>query len=467
MHRLLPSPTRCAALLAFAGALLVAGCDNSPSSVSDFEIQPALTTPSSLNLVVAGEDGASVDFTVQYQGLDEHPQLEASSGAVALERLSQTGTPSEGQQEWRATYTEAVDGVAEATITVRAPSGSEQVERQIGLTAAGINIQTDFRSTLATVADYEDEQRDSTATGGATIATTNAVAPQSNGLTALEVDAPASGGVTITREASAPNSDRFTFLLRPDPSVRFTLTLSFTEISGGSEVTRTFEVPVSAGEQWRKYSIPFEQIGEGLDPVAERAGGDGPFLRLDLTADANVSFAVDQLSFGTDGQALAEIDDFERTTLAYGPPFCPPTFSDSSAVAELSDGPTSRRVHGTPGCFGYNYQVDSGPALFLDATESGSLSFLASGSAEDSLEVFVETDGGAGGFGGGSSVTVALPEGGSWEQVSIPLTELGDDVSALRSAGITNVGFTAVGGEPDFLIDGVRLLASDSDGADE
>lgn len=446
---------------------VLAGCDQSPSSVEDIEIQPALEVPSGLTVIVAGSEGGSSEFELQYQGLDSPPELTASSNALVFERVSESGTPENGSQRWRARYTEVVDGVVEETITVRVVSDGREIVREIPVTVAAISISTDFNSQLAVVADYEDAQRVISAAGGTSTEVVEAAAANSNGARALRVDAGATEAVTIERQANAPGSDRFTFLVKPDPDSDFTLTLAFTEETGEGEVTREIEVPVSAGEQWRKYGIPFDQIGDGLNPVAQRAGGNGPFLRLEMTTDADVTYHVDELVFGTEARNRVEITDFEETTNAYGT-FSDIALSDTSAVADMSDGPTARSFSYTTGgnFFGYNYDL-----LRFDATEGSKLSLLVGDVARPfNLYVFVETvdEGGrAGGFSYDHGVEVPIGAGAGWQQIEVPLEDLGDDLSALSQPGVVNVGFEVrrpsgdTTTEPiEFLLDDIKLQAS-------
>jgi hypothetical protein len=73
----------------------------------------------------------------------------------------------------------------------------------------------------------------------------------------------------------------------------------------------------------------------------------------------------------------------------------------------------------------------------------------------DSLNVFIETPGGEGGY-DNSGTTVGLPVG-EWGTVTVPLSDLGDDVGTLAQPGIRNVGFTATGDQPDILIDDIVI----------
>jgi hypothetical protein len=132
-------------------------------------------------------------------------------------------------------------------------------------------------------------------------------------------------------------------------------------------------------------------------------------------------------------------------------------------VATSSDGFTSRSIKGE-GCFGYNYGGGLGPPtnVFLDVDGSDVVSFKANASPGDSLTVFVETGGGAGGYSTDNSKTVALPSG-SWGTVEVPLSMLGENPNALQNTGIRNFGFTAVGEEPDILIDDIKIKAPSGD----
>jgi hypothetical protein len=118
-------------------------------------------------------------------------------------------------------------------------------------------------------------------------------------------------------------------------------------------------------------------------------------------------------------------------------------------LASTADGFTAQTVEGG-GCFGYNYD------LSLEVEGADVVSFRANASAGDSLQVFLETPNGEGGF--GDAVTVALPDG-EWGQVEIPISDLGDSPGALDDPGLSNVGFTAAGDNPDFAIDDIKIMA--------
>jgi hypothetical protein len=257
--------------------------------------------------------------------------------------------------------------------------------------------------------------------------------------------------VTINRWLSAPDADLFSFLIRPAGS-SFNLTVTLTEEAGSETQSYELELPIPAGGGWLKIGVPFEFF-EGLNPVAERAGGNGPLTSISFSADSDVTYAVDELIFGTEGVGgRAEFHDFERTTLAYGPPFCTGNtygFSmGADSISAASDGLTSRRISGST-CFGYNYN------LYVDVDGNDVVFFRAKGSTEtagpDQVEVFLETNG-DGGFGG--TVSRTAPEG-EWETFEIPISDLGDDPSVLLDPGISNVGFNANG---TFLLDDVKII---------
>jgi len=445
------------AIIALFGASLT-GCDESPTSVEDFDIQPNVSvSTSSLSLVLSGAQ-STVSFEVNYQGLSTHPTAEGT-GVLSLTKAEENGSPSNGSQTWSVGADGSVSGIVEETVVVRSPTGGDEIVDSLSVRVAPFVVTSDFSTGFATIADYEDSQRDSSATGGTTFEIVEDVATGSNGVRAMRVNASGSGAVTFERRASAPNADRFTFLVKPSPDTDFTLTLTFTEEANGGEVEHQIQVPVNAGTEWLKYGIAFSQIGADFNPVAARAGGNGPLLRVSLSADQAVTYHVDQLMLADETSAQLEIEDFERTSLAYGPPFCPPTFGASDDVAEQSDGFTARSVQGT-GCFGYNYS-STGADLFLDVSGRDVVSFLANASPGDSIFVFVETpegaDGRPGGFTFDNGIQVGLPAPGSWGRVEIPIDSLGDNPAALQSAGISNVGFEARGDDPDFLIDDVKI----------
>jgi hypothetical protein len=411
--------------------------------VQDFDVQPNMETPSSgLSLVLAQ---GSASFDINYQGLDAHPEAQGS-GALAVSKSTESGTPRDGSQQWTLTYEESPDGVVQESVFITGNRGGEEIRDTVSVTVSRFVVTNSFSADFATIADFEDEQRDSTALGGASMQITSNVATNSNGNSALEITDTPSGSVRFDRRASAPNTNRFSFLVYSDES--FDLTFTFTEETGGGEATHEVTVPVEGSGEWTQYGVAFSQISEDFNPVASRAGGNGPLVSIEASANSNVTYRLDELFLAEGEEARVEIMDFERTGLAYGPPFCPPSFQKTNNVGGMTDGFTAQTVSGE-GCFGYNY------SLSLEVEGSDVVSFRANGSSGDSLQVFVEADG-AGGF--GSSVTVPLPVD-EWGQVQVPLSELGNDMGSLSDPGVTNVGFTAVGDSPDFAIDDIKIMA--------
>jgi len=445
MHRTATLSLRFLTALVLCVALI--GCEDSPTSVQDFDVQPDMDLPtSSLSLVLAQ---GSTSFEISYQGLDAHPEAQGS-GALSARKASESGSSREGTQRWTLTYGDTPDGVVQESVVITGNSEGRQISDTLSVTVSRFIVTNSFSADFAAIADFEDEQRDSTALGGATISLTSSnVAANSNGNNALEVSDTPSGAVRIDRRASAPNANRFSFLAYSDQE--FDLTFTFTEETGGGEATHEVTVPIQGGGEWTQYGVAFSQIGEDFNPVAERAGGNGPLVSVEASANSNVSYVLDELFFSEGDEARIEIMDFERTGLAYGPPFCPPSFQKTSSnLATAADGFTAQTVEGG-GCFGYNYD------LSLEVEGSDVLSFWANGTAGDSLQVFLEANG-EGGFGTGSAVTVGLPEG-EWGRVQVPISELGDSPGALADPGVSNVGFTAAGNEPDFAIDDIKIMA--------
>jgi hypothetical protein len=267
-----------------------------------------------------------------------------------------------------------------------------------------------------------------------------------------------SGSVTIQREMNLPSSDAFAFLIKP-ASQAFNLTLTFTEMAGGSEVSHEFQIPVNPGTGWLKLGIPFGEISQDFSPVNTRSGGNGKLVSITMTADRPVSFGVDQMLFGTisEGEFFgrAEFHDFERSTNAYGPPFCGGVYGFSDNVAPGSDGYSARTVTENASCFGYNYGGGLGPPAlaFVDVDANDVLSFYGKGIGEEtSVSPYIETSDGAGGFGGGVSKTLPAD---TWQKFEIPLDDLGSDPSALLDLGFRNVGF---GGCSNCAIDDVKIV---------
>lgn len=413
------------------------GCDNSPTSVEDFDIQPALESPTSLSLVLTE---GTADLSLTYQGMDDHPTVE-TTGNLQAESADETGSPQNGEQRWTLTYDGDVQGAITEQAIVQASAEGRTITDTVAVTVSRFLIQNEFSPTFASVADYEE--RTLTTSGGTTAERTDAVvAENTTGNEALEVSG--SGSATLERTTSVPSADRFTFLLRPDESTDFTLTFSFTEETGDGTMTHDVDVEVSSGTEWVKYSMTLDQISADFNPVASRAGGNGALQSISMSTDQDVTYYVDQLTFASENQAVAEVHDFEETTLEYN---CP-ELSSSQDVADVSDGVRARSVEGG-GCFGYNYDL-----LFVDAEAGDVLSFWAKSAEEQTRLVFVETSEGAGGYTFDNGVDVTIPGGNEWTKVEVPVETLGDDPSALQNSGISNVGFD--NGEA-LLIDQIRF----------
>ena len=456
-------------LLAALGVVLV-GCDSSPSSVEDFEIQPDLRVTTGSSVTFFNGQSPSPTMRVQYQGLTSLPEAEGT-GALSVEVVEENGSPENGNRRWRLSYTGTISGdFVEESVAVRASTADGEVVDSVSVRVNNpVSSTADFAPSLAVVADYEDEQRSTVADGGVAIDTTREdVSPNSNGLAALRVTSGGSGSVTINRQASLPGSEVFTFLLKPDPSTDFTLTLGFTEDTGGSTATREVDVPVPSGSEWRKYTIAVGQLFADFDPVATRAGGNGLLQSVSLSTDQSATFVVDELFFGTTDAPQVEIADFESTTLAYGS-FSAIEFANVGTVGPQADGPTGRSMSWTQGgnFFGYNYE-----RLRVDASAADVVSVrLGEVSKAFNLYVFVETvdDGGrVGGYSFDNGNEVPIEAGADFRTIEVPLTQLGNDPSALFDPGIVNVGFEIRRPSSDdttdpieVIVDDIKLKASD------
>jgi hypothetical protein len=428
-------------------ALAFLGCDNSPTSVQDFDVQPKLETPPSVGLVLA--EGAA-SFSIQYQGLDQHPQA-TSTGALSVSKANETGDPRRGEQEWTLTYGESIDGVVSENVILQSSAAGEQVTDTVSVTISRFIISSNFQNQTAMVADFEN--RSVSGSGGTTVEydSTN-VSDNTSGVASLQVQSSASGTATIERRTSAPGATRFSFLVLPGSNTDFDITLTFTDSTGGGTATHSVDVPVQAGNQWVKYEIALDQISSDFNPVATRAGGDGPMTSVEMSTDQDVTFNVDELRFATEDAVVAGVHDFEETSFEYS--FGGVSFDTSPNVAETSDGFTSRVINGSGGGFGYNY-VD----LKANLSESGVLSLRVNADSGDELYIFLETNGGEGGFAYGEGNTYSLPTDG-WQTLEIPITDFGNNPSAIQNAALSNVGFEVTQGDDGspLLIDDIRLV---------
>lgn len=425
-------------LLTFLGVGLV-GCDESPTSVNDFDIQPRLETPGSLSLVLTE---GSVDLSLNYQGLDEHPSVETTGGLQA-ENLEETGSPEDGGKRWALSYDGEVEGSITEQAIVQATGEGRSITDTVNVTVSPYLIQSDFSPTFASVADFEE--RTLTTSNGATASfDSTVVSDNSAGVASLRIESPASGTATIERTTSVPNANRFSFLIRPDQNNDFTLTFTFTEEANGSTTTHDLDVLIRSGNEWSKYVIALDQISSDFNPVAARAGGNGALQSISMTSDSDVTYYVDEVGFANESQMLAEVHDFDQTTLEYN---CPP-LDTSQDVAEESTGSVSRDVTAS-GCFGYNYGL-----LFADVEAGDVLSFWAKSEEQQSRLVFVETPNGDGGYTFDNGRNVTIPGGNEWTKVEVPVETLGDNPAALLSSGIQNIGFDS---GQQLLIDDIRF----------
>lgn len=449
-------------LLLVLAALAFAACDSGPTSVEDFDIQPAITVSTTSLTFTAGQTPAAT-FTVRYQGLDAAPEATAAAG-VDFELVEETGSPQSGSRTWAVSYSGDVPsaGSVEELVTIRSVSGGREILDEVRLQVnSPVSITETFQSRLAVVEDYEGEVRQLLATGGTTTqVVTDVVASNSSGLRALRVDASGSGSVVFARPVNAPGQGVFSFLLRSDDA--FTLTVAFADQAGAEVETFTVDVPVEGGGVWRRYTIAATQLFDGFNPVAVRSGGDGPLQNVSFSASAAATYYLDDIAFGTSDGPTIEVEDFESTNNAYN---CGLAQSDTDGVAAGADGITGRRFTYTEGgnCFGYNFQSD-GPALFLDAGSNAALRLtIGNVSRAFNLYVFVETGGGAYAYGTGEVVSIAA--GGAFRTVTVPLADLGGSLGALKSPGITNVGFEVRRPDGDsttepisFTLDDVKLV---------
>lgn len=435
-------------LAAFVGVALT-GCDESPTSVQDFDIQPDLSSPTSLGIVLIGGNNAA-EFEVSYQGLDGAPSAEGS-GDLSVESTSSTGSPEGGgSTTFSAQYSGTPSGIVREQVLVRANGGGQEIVDSLTVTIAPFAVTTNFEPTYATIEDFDERSYSATGSATTTIVESEGVnLTRSTGISTMEISDPGdASSVVFNRQASAPNSDRFSILLRPDASTDFNLTFTFTAETSSGQQSYEYTLPVESGDQWQQFGIGFSQIGADFNPVAQRAGGNGPLVSVELSADENVTYYVDELLLATETSGQAEIEDFESPTNPYS---CI-SQSDASDVADDSPGFTSRELDGA-GCFGYNYN-----GLKVNLTASDFLVFRVSGASDgDLLYTFIESSDDSGGYNFNGGIDVELPAGDDWQTVRVPLGDLGENPAVLFNVGMRNVGFETRGDSPNILIDDIRF----------
>ncbi len=448
-------------LVLMLASITLTGCDETPGTVNDIAIQPDLSFPSSIAVIILDDGTGQTEFTLEYQGLDEPPSLESSNADLVLERLSQSGTPETGEQRWRASYNQVPDDILDETLTLSTTANGQSLTRSIAALIAEIQITTDFTPSFANVIDYEDEVRSIETAGGATAEIVENASPNSSGINSLQFDAVSGGSVTISNETNGVGADRLTFLVFPDAGSTVPLEIRVVERVDGGQEARTLTIPITPGSEWRKYGIEFDKFSEVIDPVSSASGGSGSLLSVQFTSGGTGTVFLDEIALGTETENVAEIHNFDSTSNAYGS-FSDIEFGTSNNVADVADGITSRTLSYTTGgnFFGYNYNT-----LRADLTVSDVLSLNVGEVSRDFvLFAFVESQDDSGGytFNGGVEVDISASDG--WEQVTIPLSQLGSDPSVLLNPGMRNVGFEvrrAPGDEStepiEFLLDDIQL----------
>lgn len=460
--RIFSAPLITFTALVFLGGILT-GCDDNPVSVEDYPIQGNMEAPLEATVNPATTD--TVEVT--YQGLEQHPKAELPSN-INASLLSQDGSPSEGSTRWEISLAgELSQLVSQEPLVVKGNTGDREVADTITVTTTAISVSSTFSSSFIAIADLEDDARTLSTSGGTSAEIINSDDPAgsappntpsgSNGVRYLEATGSADGSVTIERPTNLPNSSFFSFLVRQNSETDFTLTVTLTT----SQTTHEVDIPVQAGGDWLKYGMTFADIEEfsentdaAFNPVASRSGGPGELQSISFSADADVTYGIDEIFFG-EGLETPRVafEDFERPTDAYTDGDCT---SPSSDVASQSDGFNSLTVESC-GFFGYNYGGAFGPPslVYLDVDGDDVVSFRAKGETSDEqVDVLIETVDGKGGFGFDSRITVDIP-GNSWERVEIPIGDLGDDPSVLKTEGLRNFGFDSAG---DFVLDDFKIM---------
>lgn len=456
-----------------AETMTVSGEGDTGTVSEDIEVQvqnPLRTSQEAFTFVAGQSPQPSI--TVDYEGIESAPVLEADGAPVDIELVTDEGDPQDGgSRTWLLEYTEPIDGdsVTEVLQLV-SESGSASYSRAIEVQFNNaITVSSDFSSEFISVEDFETEFSvpEVEDQGATTSSIEQAAAENSIGLNALEIDAAAGDPVTLVREASLPDLNVLSFLVRPDPNDEINLTLILEEEVDGEIVEREVGLLIEPGSEWVQYEVALDALLEDFNPVAERADGNGPLQSISFVTGSDVSYAIDDVMMGTTDGPQAEINDFEVTNSAYG------SFSDieldfSDVVEEGSPGFTSRSFSYAEGgnFFGYNFN-NNGADIFFANAENGDLVLSMGQVSEDfGLYTFVETPEGAGGYGFDSGQTIEIEASDGWQEVRIPLSELGDDPSALLDSGIGNIGFELRREDEDaeepleLLIDDIRLDAT-------
>ena len=438
----------------------------------DVQINNPLVIQQDFFTFVAGQS-PSPRINVEYEGIEEAPVLTTEAAALDIELIEDEGNPQDGgMRSWSVEYTEEIDGDS-VTEMVRLESdgASAAYARDIEVQFNDvISTTTDFSSRFILVEDFETdfEVPEFTTEGGTTADRQTAEsAANSIGLNSLEINAAAGDPVTLERRVSAPGLNVMSFLIKPDPNEDIDLTVTLAEEVNGDIVEYDVGLLVEAGAEWVRYEVALDALLADFNPVAERAGGNGPLESVSFTTDSDVTYYLDDVMLGTTDGPQLEINDFEITNGPYG------GFSDIELdfvdiVEDNAPGFTARSMSYTEGgnFFGYNFNANGADIFLADAADADLVLRLGQVSEDFGLFAFIEAEGDAGGYGFGGGQTYEIEASDGWQEVRIPVSELGDDPSALLDPGIGNVGFELQREEEDedtaleLLIDDIRLDAT-------
>ena len=408
---------------------------------------------------------------VTYEGLGQAPELTSGSSAINIELANESGDSVAGERAWVLEYTEPIEGDSVTETVQLTASGSEGATYTRALSVQfnnAISTTTDFTTEYIVVEDFETGfSLPEITTEGSTSATvqTGEASPNSTGRNALEVQATGGDPVTLIRRASALDLNTLSFLIKPDATNDLNLTITLTEQVDGESVSRDVGLLIEASSEWVRYDVALDALLEEFNPVAERDGGNGPLESISFTSEEDATYLIDDVMMGTPDRRVLEINDFEITNNPYGS-FSDITLGFSEMVPEGSTGFTSRSFSYVEGgsFFGYNFN-SNGTDLFLSNAANGDI-VVRIGAVSQGFDLFAFVESPEGGYTFDAATTVPVEAGDEWREVRIPLSDLGNDPSALFNPGIGNVGFEIRGaGDADednpveFLIDKIVLDA--------
>lgn len=404
----------------------------------------ASTTSLGLEIPEGEAESQTRELVVSYRALDEVPTFTIEGlegpGTFNIEQGTAEGSAEEGSTPYLITY--ASDNIAEETTASLVFTGANAtVDLEESLTVSltgsgelsGVDGQAGVLTDFLNVADYEE--RSTSAFGGATATVVEMASQEASGSKSLSLMGGVASGVVLGNTVSLAGADRFTFYARGDENRIVDLVWTFRDDAGNEA---EFIQSLERNQPWLFFEVPAAEAGLG-DLSGTLAEVEIEIGRV--PAGATVEVLVDDLSFGDADGTILSFFDFDDTTNPYI--FGGASNGFTMGVAAESAGTRARTYTGEGGGFGFNYNVLRLPEADL-ATDVLQLR-IGAVSDDFTLFIFLETRGFVGGFTFDNGIETGIVAGAEWQTIEVPLSEFGDDPSALietnDDGALSNVGF--------------------------